>query len=135
MNSNPDSPQAGPVTALDVLAASLADMPDEISCQMHGDAAVIKASAIFDHHAAHAVRDLTIMLQGGFVTRVVFDLSEVTCMGSGGLAVIAAAHKRLRQAGGQVAVAAATEPVARLFRLTGLYRHVPLYASVSEASR
>jgi anti-sigma B factor antagonist len=126
---------AGRLTALDVLAASLADMPSEISFNnISGDAAVIKAPASFDIFTASAVRALTIRLQGDFVTRIVFDLSAVTFMDNTALGVIAGARTRLRRAGGHAAVAAATEPVARMFRLTGLDQHVPMYASAVEAA-
>ena len=125
---------AGRLTALDVLAASLADMPSEISFNISGDAAVIKAPASFDIFTASAVRALTIRLQGDFATRIVFDLSAVTFMDNTALGVIAGARTRLRRAGGHAAVAAATEPVARMFRLTGLDQHVPMYASTVEAA-
>lgn len=132
MSSSPEA--AGRLTALDVLAASLADMPSEVSYHMSGGTAVIKAPASFDIFTASAVRALTIRLQGDFVTRIVFDLSAVTFMDNTALGVITGAHTRLRRAGGRASVAAATEPVARMFRLTGLDRHVPMYATAGEAA-
>lgn len=132
MSSSPEV--AGRLTALDVLAASLADMPSEISYHISGDTAVIKAPTSFDIFTVAAVRALTIRLQGDLVTRIVFDLSAVTFMDNTALGVIAGARTRLRRAGGHAAVAAATEPVARMFRLTGLDQHVPMYASAGEAA-
>jgi anti-sigma B factor antagonist len=128
------SPEAGRLTALDVLAAALADMPSEVGYRMSGDTAVVEAPASFDIFTASAVRALTIRLQGDFVTRIVFDLSAVTFMDNTALGVINGAHTRLRRAGGQASVAAAAEPVARMFRLTGLDQHVPMYASAGEAA-
>jgi anti-anti-sigma factor len=95
--------------------------------------AVITAPASFDIYTAPEVRDLTIRLQQDGATRIVIDLAAVTFMDSTALGVVLAAQQRLRSAGGWLAVAAATEPVARMFRVTGLTRCVAMHPTITDA--
>lgn len=64
---------------------------------------------------------------------IVIDLSAVTFMDGAALGVIAGAHNRLCRAGGWVAVAAASAPVARMFRDTGLDQPVTVHTPAGEA--
>jgi anti-sigma B factor antagonist len=95
--------------------------------------AVITAPASFDTYTAPEVRDLTIRLQRDGATGIVIDLAAVTYMNSTALGVILAAQNRLCGAGGWLAVAAATEPVTRMFRVTGLTRCLPMHPAVTDA--
>jgi anti-sigma B factor antagonist len=95
--------------------------------------AVITAPASFDTYTAPEVRDLTIQLQRDGATGIVIDLAAVTYMNSTALGVILAAQNRLRDAGGCLAVAAATDPVTRMFRATGLTRLVAMHPAVTDA--
>lgn len=51
---------------------------------------------------------------------VAVDLSRVTFIDSSGLRVLVRAHKRHIEGGGRLTVAAPSEPVRRLFDITGL---------------
>jgi anti-sigma B factor antagonist len=95
--------------------------------------AVITAPVSFDVYTAREVRDLTIRLQQDGTTAIVIDLAAVTYIDSAALGVILAAQHRLRDAGGWLAVAAATDPVTRMFRVTGLTRCVPMHLTVTGA--
>jgi anti-anti-sigma factor len=132
-----DPAEPGRLTALDVLAASLADMPGEDTGSYHvcADTAVIKPPAVFDTDAAKLVRDLTIRLQDNSVTTIVFDLAGVTAVDNAVLGVIHGAHKRLRSAGGGAAVAAPPPAIACLFQAAGLDQHVPVRAAAAKAAR
>lgn len=99
-----------------------------------GGAWVIEAPGSFDIYSAPAVRNLAIQLQEGGATAIVFDMAGVTFMDNVALGVIVGAHKRLRGAGGEgAAVAAADDRVARCFAVTGLTKHLPMYATAAEA--
>ena len=100
-----------------------------------GGAWVIEAPGSFDIYSAPAVRNLAIQLQEGGATAIVFDMAGVTFMDNTALAVIVAgAHKKLRGAGGKgAAVAAADDRVAPCFAVTGLTKHLPMYATAAEA--
>jgi anti-sigma B factor antagonist len=108
--------------------------PRQIGRYATGAASVIEAPADFDIYSAPAVRELAVQLQGGGATAIVFDMSGVTFMDNTALGVIVGTHKRLRSAGGEgAAVAAASEGVARCFAVTGLTKHLPMYATAAEA--
>jgi anti-sigma B factor antagonist len=65
--------------------------------------------------------------------QVVLDLGGVQFMDSSGLAAVAAGFKRLRAAGGQLAVCGLNDNVEDLFRLTKLDRVVKVYPSAEAA--
>jgi anti-sigma B factor antagonist len=94
---------------------------------------VITAPPSFDIYTTPDVRNLTIRLQQDGTTQIVIDLAAVTYIDSTALGVILAAQHRLRDAGGWLAVAAATEPVTRMFRATGLTRCLPVHPTVTDA--
>jgi len=100
-----------------------------------GGIAVITAPASFDIYTAPEVRDLTIQLQRDGATVIVIDLGAVTFMDSTALGLIVVAHKRLTSAGGTLAVAGASEPVTRMFRVTGLTRLIPMHPTTGDAIR
>jgi len=108
--------------------------PRQIGRYTSGATSVIEAPADFSIYSAPAVRELAIQLQEGGATAIVFDLAGVTFMDNTALGVIVGAHKRLCGAGGRgAAVAAASDPVGRMFRVTGLSKCLPMHATVADA--
>jgi anti-sigma B factor antagonist len=95
--------------------------------------AVIAAPTNFDIDTAPEVRDLTNRLLRGGATGIVIDLAAVTFIDSTALAGILATQQRLRSAGRRLAVSGATEPVTRMFRVTGLIRFVAMHATAEDA--
>jgi anti-sigma B factor antagonist len=65
--------------------------------------------------------------------RLIVDLSGVDFLDSTGLSVLVKALKRIREADGSLDVIVSAERVAKVFRLTGLDKVIPLHASVQEA--
>jgi anti-sigma B factor antagonist len=63
----------------------------------------------------------------------VVDLRAVTFLDSTGLGILVGDHKRLRERDGSLQVVCAPGLVARVFRLTGVDRIVPVRQSVEEA--
>ena len=65
---------------------------------------------------------------------VVVDMTGTRFCDSEGLSVLAAAHKRaLAEGGGLRLVIPAGSPVLRIFRVTGLGRFIPRFASLDQA--
>jgi anti-anti-sigma factor len=58
--------------------------------------------------------------------RVALDLGAVEFMDSTGIRVLVDMHERLRDAGGELVLQAASAPVRRVLALTGLDRLLPL---------
>ncbi|MFG1924132.1 STAS domain-containing protein [Cryptosporangium sp. NPDC048952] len=68
--------------------------------------------------------------------RHVVDLREVTFLDSTGLGILVSDHKRLRDRDGSLHVVVTTPGiVARVFRLTGVDRVVPLVTTIEDAEK
>ncbi|MBN1482439.1 anti-sigma factor antagonist [candidate division KSB1 bacterium] len=64
---------------------------------------------------------------------VVADLSKVNWMNSSGLGIIISALTTVRNAGGELKIAAATEKIKNLLTITKLTNVIKLYDTVEEA--
>jgi anti-sigma B factor antagonist len=67
-------------------------------------------------------------------SRIIVDLAELTFIDCAGLYALATARRVARVAGGELLLAAVSDPVARLLCLTGKTGELPSFASVSEAA-
>lgn len=76
---------------------------------------------------------LTELIDGG-ARRVVVDLGGVDFLDSTGLGVLVGALKRLRAAGGSLALVCAKEPLLKIFRITALDQVFSLFDSVEAAT-
>ena len=66
-------------------------------------------------------------------TCVVVDLTAVDFLDSTGLSVLVKALKRIREADGSLDVVVSADRVAKVFRLTGLDKVIPLHAALVDA--
>lgn len=66
-------------------------------------------------------------------TAVTLDLSRVTYLSADALAVLVHSYCRLRDGGGSLALTAASSPVARVLRVSGLHRVLPVDAPAAAA--
>jgi anti-anti-sigma factor len=64
---------------------------------------------------------------------LVLDLEELTFCDSTGLGLFVRAHKRMKDRGGQLSLAAIQPPVLKVIKLTGLDAALYLYPDVSVA--
>ncbi len=92
-----------------------------IDDDLAGDRAVLSVKGEVDVYTAPTLREhiLTAINEGA--STVVVDLSGVSFMDSTGLGVLVGALKRLRQADGTLHVVCDSEPVLKIFRVTGLF--------------
>ncbi len=67
------------------------------------------------------------------VPRLLIDLSEVPFMDSAGLGALIGGIRRVREAGGEVAVSCSRPTLTRLLHTTGFDRIVPVTETVEEA--
>lgn len=102
---------------------------------VHADHAVLAVSGQLDINTAPALRQRLFDLFDQGHRLVVADLSGVDFMDSGGLSALVGGLKRGRQLGGQLHVVATARELAQLFRVTGVYKVLPLYDSVEAATR
>ena len=67
--------------------------------------------------------------------RLIVDLRDVSFMDSSGLSVLVACMKRMREAGGELAIACPNGSILKVFTVTGLDRLFTIRPSVDEAIR
>ncbi len=67
-------------------------------------------------------------------SRLVIDLSRVSCCDASGLAVLVGAGRRAQLLGGFLRLAAVSPEADRALRSTGLHRHLASFATVSAAA-
>jgi anti-sigma B factor antagonist len=82
--------------------------------------------------ATRFARALPVAATSGF--RVIVDLAGLAFMDCSGLSALVSARVQARRAGGDLALAAPQQPVARLLFLTDVAGLLPVYASVAEAA-
>lgn len=66
--------------------------------------------------------------------KVIADLSQVNWMNSSGLGILISALSTIRNAGGELRVAAASEKIKHLLTITKLTNVIKLYDTVNEAA-
>ena len=111
-----------------------ADGPATFRTTIHVGYAVLAVTGQLDVYTAPALRQHLFTLVGQRHQLVVVDLTEVDFMDSGGLSALVGGLKRARQRGGAVRVVATRDELAQLFHVTGVYKVLPLFDSILEAT-
>lgn len=96
------------------------DVQMTIDDHIDGDRAVLTVSGEVDVYTAPTLREHILTAIGEGASTVVVDLSKVAFMDSTGLGVMVGALKRLRQSEGRLVVVCDSEPVLKIFSVTGL---------------
>ncbi len=94
---------------------------------------VLSAPAEWTAELVAGVDASALGLLGPTGSRLVIDLSRTTFLASVGLTFLIRLGKRLSEAGGGIALAAATPAIVKLLRAIGLTRVLPLFHTVEEA--
>jgi anti-sigma B factor antagonist len=103
------------------------------SARLDNATALVALEGELDLYSADAFRGaLDEALEDG-VARLAIDLSAVDFIDSVALGVLANAMKRLRAAGGGLAVISRNPQIVRVFEITGLDRMLVLAPSLNEA--
>jgi len=105
-----------------------------LSTRTVADHTVLQVGGEVDVYTAPRLRERLVELVDGGARKVVVDLGRVEFLDSTGLGVLVGAHKRLRAAGGSLALVCAREPLLKIFRITALDQVFPLYDSVDTAT-
>ncbi len=77
--------------------------------------------------------EFTMLLKVEGVTKLILDLSEIETCDSSGLSAILVANRILNTSGGHMRLAAPSEKVNSLIKITQLDRVLPVCATVNEA--
>ena len=82
---------------------------------------------------ASLINDKLHKLSENGTNKIVADLSQVNWMNSSGLGILISALTTIRNTGGELKVAAATEKIRNLLTITKLTNVIKLYDTVDEA--
>lgn len=104
-----------------------------IEIEKHGEAVIIRPHGRITELEAHDLnRDLLAQIEEG-ARRIVVDLNDVSFMTSSGLGAFMCAHKRGRETG-MVLTLAALQPLVRdIVTATKLHKLFPIFDTVEEA--
>ena len=111
------------------MARSIAHPTVEITLREEADSVRLLVSGELDRDNAWALTAAVIRSEATRPSRLVVDLQQLTFIDVGGLRAISDAARRARRHGCSFAVANPSEPVERLFRLTGLDRALDVVPS------
>ena len=102
---------------------------EEIDAQTH----VIELGGEIDLYTAPEFKERMVALIEDGKKRIVVDLSAATFIDSTTLGVLVGGVKRLRPAGGSLALVCTDQNITKIFEITGLDRVFPIHASRDDA--
>ena len=98
-----------------------------------GDCAVLQVTGEVDVYTAPMLREQIRELAAKGVVHLIADLSRVDFLDSTGLGALVGGLKRLREAGGSLALVISTPRILRIFQITGLTKAFAAWPSVTDA--
>jgi anti-sigma B factor antagonist len=102
---------------------------EEIDSETH----VIQLGGEVDLYTAPEFKERLVELIENGKTKIVVDLSEATFIDSTTLGVLVGGVKRLRPAGGSLALVCSDQNITKIFEITGLDRVFPIHGTRDEA--
>lgn len=98
-----------------------------------GDCAVIQVTGEVDVYTAPMLREQIRDLAAKGAVHLITDLSRVDFLDSTGLGALVGGLKRLREAGGSLALVISAPRILRIFQITGLTNVLAVQRSVEDA--
>jgi anti-sigma B factor antagonist len=98
-----------------------------------GDCAVIQVTGEIDVYTAPMLRDQIRELSAQGAVHLIADLGRVDFLDSTGLGALVGGLKRVREAGGSLALVISTPRILRIFQITGLTKALAAQRSVADA--
>jgi anti-sigma B factor antagonist len=107
----------------------------EIEITNVGEYRVLTPNGDLDVYTVGSLRDAIGTMIDQETPRVVVDLDQVPFMDSSGLGALMGGVRRLREAGGDLAIACTREQHLKLFAITGFGEGVSIAPTVEEAAK
>ena len=98
-----------------------------------GDCAVLQVTGEVDVYTAPMLREQIRELSANGAVHLIVDLGQVDFLDSTGLGALVGGLRRLREAGGSLALVISTSRILRLFQITGLIKALAAQRSVADA--
>jgi anti-sigma B factor antagonist len=112
----------------------LAQQKVEIEITDAGEYRVLKPTGDLDVYTVGSLRDAIGRMIEDETPKVVVDLDGVPFMDSSGLGALMGGVRRLREAGGDLAIACTREQHLKLFSITGFGEGVSIAPTIEEAA-
>ena len=113
----------------------MAQQKIDIDVSEQGDYKVLRPEGDLDVYTVGSLRDSLGSIVNEDAPRVVVDLDSVPFMDSSGLGALMGGVRRLREAGGDLAIACTREQHLKLFTITGFGEGVSIAPTVEEAAQ
>lgn len=113
----------------------MAQQKIDIDITQAGDYRVVRPAGDLDVYTVGTLRDALGTMIEEQTPRVVVDLDSVPFMDSSGLGALMGGVRRLREAGGDLAIACTREQHLKLFTITGFGEGVSIAPTVEEAAK
>ncbi|HEX6231438.1 MAG TPA: STAS domain-containing protein [Actinomycetota bacterium] len=105
----------------------------QLDSRVEGIWTILDVAGEVDLSTAPSLRDeLNSLVESG-TRKLVVNLEQVGFMDSSGLGVLVAGLKRLKEAGGEMALVCRDGPTLKVLAITGLDRVFPIHPSVADA--
>ena len=113
----------------------MAQQKVEIDIEDAGGYQILRPSGDLDVYTVGSLRDALATLIEDKTPKVVVDLDGVPFMDSSGLGALMGGVHRMREAGGDLAIACTREQHLKLFTITGFGEGVSIAPTVNEAAK
>jgi anti-anti-sigma factor len=105
-----------------------------VSAKTNGDWIVMTVSGRLDATTSPELeKEINAWLARGEAKNLLLDMAELPYISSAGLRIILAASKKLKAAGGKIALSGLQPLVMDVFRISGFESVIPIFASPDEA--
>jgi len=106
----------------------------EIKVARDNGGCVVALEGEIDVYTAPRLKDALVEAIADGCSHVIIDLEKVAFIDSSGLGVLVGALRRAKERGGTVRLVCTREGILKIFRITGLDKVFPIFASRDEAS-
>lgn len=113
----------------------MAQQKIDIEVESAGDYTVLRPTGDLDVYTVGSLRDALGRMVDDDSPKVVVDLDQVPFMDSSGLGALMGGVRRLRESGGDLAIACTREQHLKLFTITGFGEGVSIAPTVDEAAK
>jgi anti-sigma B factor antagonist len=96
-------------------------------------ACIVTIAGEVDVYTSPVLKERLIEAAEGGCRVMIVDLDQVGFIDSSGLGVLVGALRRLREQGGEMHVVCTREQILKIFRITGLDKVFPIFASMDQA--
>lgn len=98
------------------------------------DVLIVRLEGEIDHHEAKALREeWQDHMYHQAVKHVIVNVEKVSFMDSSGIGVLLGRYKEVTQVGGEMVICSITQPIKRIFDMSGLFKIVRLQKDERES--